>query len=168
MGDFVDIIGYEGLYRINRNGDVWSCRMNRLMKPTLNSIGYLRINLNKKQYLVHRLLALQFLPNPNNFPMIDHIDRNSQNNNLDNLRWCSKSTNEQNTTRRKNNTTGFKNIHETTYKSKNGFINEYWVIKINIENFKCGLYYNKSNYTLEQVVEFRNKIYIDNNIQQYD
>jgi hypothetical protein len=168
MGDFVDIIGYEGLYRINRNGDVWSCRMNRLMKPTLNTCGYYVIRINKKTETIHRLLALQFIPNPENLPMIDHIDQNKTNNNLDNLRWCSKSTNEQNTTRRKTNTTGFKNIQEITNKSKNGFINEYWVISIRNEKFKCKLNYNKSNYTLEQVVEFRNKIYIDNNIQQYD
>jgi hypothetical protein len=162
MEDFVDVIGYEGLYRINRNGDVWSCRMNRLMKPTLNTCGYYVIRVNKKTEYIHRLLALQFLPNPNNLPMIDHIDLNSQNNNLDNLRWCSFATNQQNKNRHKNNTTGYKHIH-TSFKPK-----EYWAIRINIENFKCQLSYNKSNYTLEQVVEFRNKIYIDNNIQQYD
>ncbi len=162
MGDFVDIIGYEGLYRINMNGDVWSCRMNRLMKPTLNSIGYLVIRVNKKTETIHRLLALQFIPNPENLPMIDHIDQNKTNNNLDNLRWCSSATNQQNKNRHKNNTTGYKHIY-TNFKPK-----EYWVIRIKKDDFKYELCYNKSNYTLEQVVEFRNKIYIDNNIQQYD
>lgn len=168
MDDFIDVVGYEGRYKINKNGEVWSCQSNKFMKQTLNSCGYYVINLNKKTEYIHRLLALQFIPNPEKLPMIDHIDLNSQNNNLENLRWASKSTNEQNTTRRKTNTTGFKNIQDQTNKSKNGFINKYWVIHIRIENFKCQISYNKSKYTLEEVVEFRNKIYTDNNIQRYD
>jgi hypothetical protein len=168
MGDFVDIIGYEGLYKINRNGDVWGCKRNRLMKPTLNSIGYLIVRLRKnnkgKNKYIHRLLALQFIPNPENLPVIDHIDMCKTNNNIENLRWVSLITNANNKTKHKTNKSGFKHISTRINKSEN----EYWAIRINIENFNCQLSYNKSKYTLEQVVEFRNKIYIDNNIQQYD
>jgi hypothetical protein len=90
--ELVDIIGYEGLYKINRAGQVWSERKQKFMKYSLTK-GYYIVNLNKegkkKTLKVHRLICLQFLPNPNNLPQVDHIDRNTQNNSLDNLRWVS-------------------------------------------------------------------------------
>lgn len=63
-----------------------------------NSNGYLRCNLNvngkRKSYLVHRLVADLFIPNPNNKPFINHIDGNKHNNLVDNLEWCTRSENE--------------------------------------------------------------------------
>ena len=169
MDILYDIIGYEGLYKINKNGDVWSCKSNIFLKPWLNSNGYLMVGLGKKKkYRVHRLLALQYIPNPDNYPIIDHIDQNRTNNNLDNLRWTSNSKNQQNKTKHKNNTTGFKHIDTTKKTFRSGNIGENWRIQINIENFKCRVEYSKNKYTLEEVVEFRNKIYIENNIQKYD
>ena len=97
--EFVDIIGFEGLYQINRNGDIRSLKRNKLMKFNIDN-GYYRICLTKdkieKKYNLHRLLAIQFIPNPDNLPEIDHIDRNSLNNNLVNLRWCDRTTNVRN------------------------------------------------------------------------
>ena len=168
MDILYDVVGYEGLYKINKNGEVWSCRSNRFLKSYFNYYGYLKVSLGRGNiYLLHRLLALQFIPNPDNLDFIDHIDQNKTNNTLDNLRWASKSTNEKNKTRRKDNTTGFKHIHLNKQEGKNGFY-ENWRLQINHENFKCKLFYAKSKYTLENVVEFRNKIYIENNIQKYD
>jgi hypothetical protein len=165
MDDFEDIIGYEGLYKINRNGDVWSYSRKRLLKPSIGKDGYCSIclcNYKQKRCYLHRLIGIQFIPNPYNLPEIDHIDLNKNNNNIDNLRWVSKSTNQQNKNKSKNNKTGFKNISTFINKCKN----EYWIIRINIHNIQ--LSYPKKKYTLEEVVEFRNKIYIDNNIQRYD
>ena len=168
MDTLYDVIGYEGLYQINKNGQVWSCRYNRFLKPQ-NNKGYLMVTLSKnKKYKVHRLLAIQFIPNPDNLPIIDHIDQNKSNNTLENLRWATNSINQQNTTKPKTNTSGFKHIDTRIEKLRNGNIYEYWRIQIKNENFKCCLTYNKNNYNLEEVVEFRNKIYIDNNIQKYD
>ena len=167
MDTLYDVVGYEGLYKINKNGDVWNCKRNKFISVHYDKDGYKIVSLKGSKKL-HRLLAINFIPNPENLPIIDHIDRIKTNNTLDNLRWTSNSTNQQNTTKRKNNTTGFKHIY--TYKKNyiNGNIDEYWVIQIKNENFKCYFQYSKNKYNLEEVVEFRNKIYIDNNIQKYD
>lgn len=55
-------------------------------------------NLNGKrgQYKIHRLLALHFIANPNNYSTVDHIDGNPQNNNLQNLRWVTSQQNQHN------------------------------------------------------------------------
>jgi hypothetical protein len=98
--EFVDIIGYEGLYQINKKGEVFSLVSNKILKKG-NYKGYAIIGLYNaekihKKITIHRLLAIQFIPNPDNLPMIDHIDRNKLNNNLDNLRWCNATTNVRN------------------------------------------------------------------------
>jgi hypothetical protein len=55
-------------------------------------------NRKQKSFQIHRLLALAFIPNPNNLEQIDHIDRDTSNNNLENLRWVSRSQNSRNRT----------------------------------------------------------------------
>lgn len=55
--------------------------------------GYYTLHLNYKKYWVHRLVAETFIPNPDNKPFVDHIDRNPSNNNVENLRWVTKQEN---------------------------------------------------------------------------
>ena len=94
MDHFEDIIGYEGYYQINRLGQVKRIASGRILKPILYSKGYLIVTLCKdgvrKQCSIHRLVGFQFVPNPENKPTIDHIDRNKQNNLLENLRWATR------------------------------------------------------------------------------
>jgi hypothetical protein len=76
---------------------------NRLKSIWLDaSTGYniclLDNNDNRQKLYHHRLIALQFIPNPDNLPQVDHIDRNKQNNHIENLRWVSSRDNNRNRT----------------------------------------------------------------------
>ena len=62
-------------------------RLMSFRNPFLQN-GYYNVNLQYRRYRLHRLLAEAFIPNPDNKPTVDHIDRNPQNNSLDNLRWA--------------------------------------------------------------------------------
>ena len=92
-----DISGYEGLYQVSNLGDVRSLNYRRngelkLLKQATNKQGYKQISLYKngkiKTYKVHRLVAIAFIPNPNNLPVVNHKDENPSNNNVNNLEWC--------------------------------------------------------------------------------
>lgn len=109
MDAFEYIKGYENLYKINRNGEIYSCHYNKIMTLQKSEDGYFFVNLTKPDGLenniikykrsksrIHRLLALQYIDNPNNYPEVDHIDRNRENNSLENLRWVTKVENRRN------------------------------------------------------------------------
>jgi len=53
-----------------------------------NGTGYLRVKKNYKPYLVHRLVAECFIPNPNNYPIINHKNENTKDNRVENIEWC--------------------------------------------------------------------------------
>lgn len=86
-----DVVGFEGLYMVSNYGRVKNCRTGKIMKP-FERKGYLRIGLTKNhkqiKYPVHRLVAMAFIPNPNNLPFVNHKDENKFNNCVDNLEWC--------------------------------------------------------------------------------
>ena len=87
-----DIKNYEGLYAVTSCGRVYSYKRRRFLKPVCEKNGYLRVCLCRdgeiKWYLVHRLVAEAFIPNPDNLPQINHKDENKANNCLQNLEWC--------------------------------------------------------------------------------
>lgn len=88
---FKDIKGYEGLYQISSLGKVYSVRRGIVVSPIRKKTGYLNVNLykdkNMRTFLVHRLVACNFIDNPNNLPQINHIDGDKTNNAVDNLEW---------------------------------------------------------------------------------
>ena len=90
------IRNYEGLYEVSNLGGIKRLendknRKEKILKPYKNKLGYLCINLyrdNKvKQMYVHRLVAIAFIPNPENKPCIDHINTIRNDNRIENLRW---------------------------------------------------------------------------------
>lgn len=92
-----DIAGYEGLYQVSNLGNVKSLNYcgrgyERILVPKINNCGRLWVELRKnrksKYMLVHRMVALAFIENPNNYPQINHIDENPKNNCVGNLEWC--------------------------------------------------------------------------------
>lgn len=88
---YKDIKNYEDLYEVSDTGLVRNKVSGKILKPGRNKCGYLYVNLCKdgkyKSIRVHRLVAEAFIPNLDNKPEVDHIDKNRSNNNVDNLRW---------------------------------------------------------------------------------
>ena len=88
-----DVCGYEGLYKVDENGNVFSVRNNKLLKRMMFPSGYEYVHLcngkgKTKLFRVHRLVAETFIPNPNNLPEVNHKDGDKLNNNVKNLEWC--------------------------------------------------------------------------------
>lgn len=96
IGYLKPIKGYEGMYEISKNGKVLSFKRNPAILSQYKS-DYYKVGLTKdgvqKFFAVHRLLAIAFIPNPENKPCINHIDGDKYNNSLDNLEWVTHSEN---------------------------------------------------------------------------
>jgi len=104
-----DIIGYEGWYQVSKSGNVKSLerivvdrKSRRIFKSkqltqTKNTHGYLQVFLSKngkiKTCRVHQLVAIAFIPNPDNLPEVNHKDGIKTNNDVSNLEWSTSSEN---------------------------------------------------------------------------
>ena len=107
-------------YSVSSFGRIRNDKFNRFMNPSKTTRGYIHIRLSKngkvKNYQVHRLVGIAFLPNHDNKPKVDHIDKDKTNNNIINLRFATVSQNGFNQGKCKNNTTGYKGV---TFKKAN-------------------------------------------------
>lgn len=86
----------DGRYKISNYGKILSTKKNILLRPSVVR-GYEKVCIfidgKYKIMSVHRLVAMNFIPNPNNYPQINHIDGNKENNFYKNLEWCTPSMN---------------------------------------------------------------------------
>lgn len=102
QSEWKEILGWEGLYEVNRLGEVRNMKTMRLIQGDKNSVGYPRVLLyssshspQRQRFFRHRLVAESFIPNPLNLPEVDHIDSNRSNSNCNNLMWVTRKENEQ-------------------------------------------------------------------------
>lgn len=116
MADFIEDTD-SGIYRVTEKGKVFTqskykipivgegmeftgefkhiLKPEREMSYTLNNRGYLSVVIRRKTYMVHRLVAQAFIPNPQNKPFVNHKDGDKTNNHVDNLEWCTAAENNQ-------------------------------------------------------------------------
>lgn len=104
MEEWKDIKGYEGLYQVSTNGNVRSLdrtnvcygreyiRKGKVLRTKTDKDGYPYLFLSKKgvkhKFMVHRLVALTFLPNPTNKEQVNHKNEVKTDNRVSNLEWC--------------------------------------------------------------------------------
>jgi len=149
MDDWIECKKYPG-YFVNKNGDVKGLRKDLLKGSLQKSRGgsfykVVRIGHSGPDIRVHCLVAEAFIPNPNNKPEIDHINRNSLDNRVENLRWVTRSENQINKRIPKNNTTGRKNLYYISKKDT-------WTIIIH-RNFKRHQLYFKTKEEAEEYLD---------------
>ena len=107
-----DVAGFEGFYKISNKGNVYSVARKdtigrkcggRTLTPRNAGDGYLKVGLYKngktKGEYIHRLVAEAFIPNPNNYPEVNHKDEVKTNNYVENLEWCTSKYNSNHGTR---------------------------------------------------------------------
>jgi len=153
--EYRDVEGFPN-YEVSNLGNVRNKKRGNILQPCSKiknkqtGYGCLEVkitNIEGKQQNrpIHRLVALAFLPNTENKSDIDHIDRDSTNNNLSNLRWATRTENNLNTKLRRDNISGHKGV--------------YWIE--NRQKYKAEVCINKKNIhigcynTLEEAIQGR-------------
>lgn len=125
-----NLIGYEGLYLIDSIGNVVSCPRQqgsrfvsnyKIIGTKTNRLGYKEVALSKngktKTVLLHRLIAIHFVDNPNNYPCVNHKNGIKADNRIENLEWCTRAQNTKHAY--DNNLGGFKTRADANLKAIN-------------------------------------------------
>ena len=149
-------------YFIDKEGNVYSKRkfnlLTKLKQCKTGHKGYVKIRINKKDYFVHRLVAIAYLNNPQKKDTVNHIDGNKQNNHVNNLEWCTRSENCKHAydTGLHKPYTGIKD------KGNNKFAQE-WdeLVKKGISFRKIGTLYNVSHHTISRTINKFKKLKIN-------
>jgi len=145
----MEIQGYED-YLIYDDGRVYSKKRNIFLKHLNHTSGYLQVALYKnketKRFLIHRLIALHYINNPDKdkYKLVDHVDRNKLNNSITNLRWCDYYINNQNQSIHKDNKLGEQFISYRPVSNRYRF-----------QLTRNKIYHEKSFKTLEEAIAYR-------------
>ena len=124
-------------HQVSNIGRVRNANSGRIMKLSTNSKGYKNIQLSHKgertNFKIHRLVALEFIPNPMNKPSVDHIDNTAKHNNtVGNLRWATTQEQLRNKSSRPNTSSQYKGVSWNKRRSK-------WEAYIGIDGRKISL-----------------------------
>lgn len=142
-----DVNGYEGLYKINENGDIFSIRNSIILKQSKDGRGYLSVNLSNngivKKFTIHRLVALAFLDIDLLRKEVNHIDGNKLNNYFRNLEWC---------TCEENNAHALKNNLNKSMLTNEDVLNiRYLLNNTNMTNVQISILYNISSQHVSKI-----------------
>lgn len=96
------VVGFENKYEVSNFGNIKSIKTNKLLglkrinKGKGSKFGYIRVSLCSKNYYLHKVIATAFIDNPENKKYVDHLDGNSLNNSVENLKWVTAKENNNN------------------------------------------------------------------------
>lgn len=157
-----DIWGYEGKYQVSNTGKVRSLNYNNThtikeLKQKVNRYGYMEVKLSKnnkpKDYMVGRLVAIHFIPNPLYKEEVIHISKDNTDNSVSNLKWAYHSESKHNMYNKGSRKVGKPTHTKITYKGKN--YKTYAAIARK-ENIKIKTFYNRLynlNWNLYEALE---------------
>ena len=145
LWEHIDHKAPEGIYQISNMGRVKNAATGQIISQQIKKKrrdkggGYACVKLsvgnkrNGKGYAVHRLVALAFIPNPENKPYVDHINRDSLDNNVENLRWCTAKENAANQGPSKGRK--HKGVYKRVTKNKNFPDRTYWHASVGVGGY---------------------------------
>jgi hypothetical protein len=145
-----DVVGFEGLYKVTSCGKIWGVKREKFLSPAGGKGNYQMVCLSKNGKhtydYVHRIVAKAYIPNPNNYPEVNHMDEVKDHNWYMNLEWCTSEYN-------KEYTCGYRFRAKPVECVETGEVfpsinNAAKVKKVDVANLSSMLKYEKTHYTL--------------------